>query len=145
MPMHIFKKVMNSLVLALFFVLLAQPAFSQNNQPEGKLMSKIAPAQAAEIIERHHDDPRFFILDVRTLAEYEQGHIAGAKLMDSANPALEQELAKLERNAMYIVYCRSGRRSAQVVEKMQNLGFFSVYDLENGLAQWSKEGFALEK
>lgn len=142
---YIFKIVVSSIVFALLSLLLVQVAFSQNNQAGNKAMYKIPPAQFAEIIERHKDDPRFFILDVRTLAEYEQGHIAGSKLLDSASPLLDKQLLELEPNATYLVYCRSGRRSAEVAEKMEKMGFFLVYDLEGGLVEWTKQGFAIQK
>ena len=145
MKIYISKKVMFNLALALFLICAAPSAFSQNSTPQNKVIDEISPSKAAELMERHQGDARFFILDVRTLAEYQQGYISGAKLLDSASPYLDEDLAKLERNAMYIVYCRSGRRSLDVAEKMEKLGFFHVYDLEGGILQWTKQGFALEK
>ena len=80
------------------------------------------------------------ILDVRTPGEYKKGFIEGAKLMDIFGDNFDTELAGLDRNATYYVYCASGGRSAECTEKMQGLGFTKVYDLDGGMGAWRTAG-----
>lgn len=51
------------------------------------------------------------LLDVRTEAEFEQGHIVGAINFDISHSNVMQEIKKLDHSKTYIVYCRSGGRS----------------------------------
>lgn len=69
------------------------------------------------------------IIDVRTPEEFAAGHLDGAILVDIQNPSFDSKIAALEASADYIVYCRSGNRSAQAVERMRAAGFSNLTDL----------------
>ena len=69
------------------------------------------------------------IIDVRTPEEFAQGHLAGAVNHNVEDGSLEAALAGLDPAAEYIVYCRSGRRSAIATELMARAGFGAVTDL----------------
>ena len=59
------------------------------------------------------EEKKAIVIDVRTPAEWQQGVISGADLfMDYNSPTFKQQLAKLDKSKTYIVYCRSGGRSA---------------------------------
>lgn len=81
-------------------------------------------------------EPGVVILDVRTPFEFMVGHIEGAINIDVESPAFESEIAKLDKSATYTVYCQSGRRSGIAVEAMRKLGFHSLFNLTNGIADW---------
>lgn len=81
------------------------------------------------------------LIDVRTPGEHKKGAIEGAQLMDIFSDNFDTELAKLDRSQTYYVYCGSGGRSAEAFEKMEKLGFKSVYDLEGGYSAWKQAGF----
>lgn len=68
------------------------------------------------------------IVDVRTPGEYVQGHLDGAVNIDLQSGAFEQEISQLPADGEYIVYCRTGNRSAQAVAIMEGLGFENVTD-----------------
>lgn len=84
------------------------------------------------------------ILDVRTPGEFKKGYIKDARLLDIFSDEFDTELNKLDRNATYYVYCASGGRSAECSEKMQELGFKKVYDLDNGMGAWRKAGLPVQ-
>lgn len=63
------------------------------------------------------------LIDVRTPAEFAEGHLAGAVNIDLQSGSFEQEIAALPLAGDYVVYCRSGNRSGQAVEIMRKLGF----------------------
>ena len=69
------------------------------------------------------------VIDVRTAAEFAEGHVQGARNLDIQNGDFEAALADLDKSLSYNVYCRSGNRSATAVAMMRNAGFINVVDL----------------
>jgi rhodanese-related sulfurtransferase len=69
------------------------------------------------------------IIDVRTPAEFADGRVEGAVNIDVQSADFEASLANLDKNAEYIVYCRSGNRSAIAVQIMADAGITKVVDL----------------
>lgn len=84
--------------------------------------------------------PDTILLDVRTTAEFAEGHLAGARNPDVESPDFETKVAALDRKVPYAVYCRSGNRSATAVEIMRGLGFTSTYHLGGGIGAWQASG-----
>jgi len=82
-------------------------------------------------------------LDVRTPIEFAEGHIEGARLIDFQSGNFENEIATLDKNATYAVYCRSGNRSGQAVKVMQDAGFTNVFNMNGGVIDWANAGLPL--
>ena len=82
-------------------------------------------------------------LDVRTPGEFMSGFIEGAKNIDFQSGNFENEIASLDKNATYAVYCRSGNRSGQAVKIMHDAGFHNVYNLNGGVVDWTNAGMPL--
>lgn len=82
-------------------------------------------------------------LDVRTPGEYMGGFIQGAQNIDFQSGNFENEIASLDKNATYAVYCRSGNRSGQAVKVMHDAGFHNVYNLNGGVIDWANAGLPL--
>jgi rhodanese-related sulfurtransferase len=55
------------------------------------------------------------------------------------------EIAKLDRDGQYVIYCRSGNRSGQTAVLMQSLGFTNVADVNGGILAWQGAGLDVEK
>jgi rhodanese-related sulfurtransferase len=70
------------------------------------------------------------IIDVRTPAEFAEGHVEGAINLDLESGQFEAELPNLDPAQPYIVYCRSGRRSGVAVEIMKASGFTQITDYQ---------------
>ncbi|MGC3953710.1 MAG: rhodanese-like domain-containing protein [Propionicimonas sp.] len=68
------------------------------------------------------------VIDVRTPTEFAEGHLQGATNIDLQSGSFEQQVGELATDASYLVYCRSGNRSATAVEIMRGLGFTGVVD-----------------
>lgn len=77
------------------------------------------------------------VLDVRTEFEHEMERIEGSLLCDISDPAFPERIEALDRNRPYLVYCRSGNRSAHAMMFMQQLGFTRVYNLADGILGWT--------
>jgi rhodanese-related sulfurtransferase len=69
------------------------------------------------------------IIDVRTPEEFAAGHLDGAVLIDIKDASFDSKIAELDTEAEYVIYCRSGNRSAQAVERMRAAGFANLTDL----------------
>ena len=83
------------------------------------------------------------IIDVRTTEEFAAGHLDGAVNYNVEDGTLEQALPSLDPNANYVVYCRSGRRSAVAVDLMKENGFTQIADLGSLEDAADATGFAI--
>lgn len=82
-------------------------------------------------------DENAFLIDVRTLEEFEEGHIPNATLLDIRQAAVFMEgIQSLDLSKNYYVYCRSGARSAQACQLMNQLGIDTTYNLLGGFMEW---------
>jgi len=80
---------------------------------------------------------RFFIfLDVRTPEEFAGGHINSAINIDYRATDFAQNIDKLDMTAYYIVYCRTGVRSAEASVIMQKHGFIHIVNMTGGITEW---------
>ena len=101
--------------------------------------------EAAKLMETRRNDPEFVIMDVRTPDEFAAGHIAGARPLDFNAPDFADRVKELPRDKTYLVYCRSGNRSAKAVKLMQEAGFTNLIDLGGGMLDWEKAGLPVAK
>ena len=77
-------------------------------------------------------------VDVREPDEYAVGHIPGAKLLPLGEINSRAAEVLPEKEAAWLVYCRTGRRSAEAVQKLDALGYSNLYDL-GGILSWPYE------
>lgn len=83
------------------------------------------------------------ILDVRTPAEFSDGHIANAINIDAQSGNFAAEIEALDKTKTYAVYCRSGNRSGTATQIMAEAGFSKLYNMNGGTIDWTNSGFAL--
>ena len=82
----------------------------------------VAAAEAVKLLDGRT------VVDVRTPSEFAAGHLAGAQNIDVEAADFGTRIAALDKNAPYLLYCRSGRRSAIAAEQMKAAGFTDVVD-----------------
>jgi rhodanese-related sulfurtransferase len=85
------------------------------------------------------DDPDIVVLDVRTPRETAGGMIEGAVAIDVKARNFKEKVMQLDTSKTYLVYCRSGRRSAAACNIMADQGFKNLYNLKGGYLQWRKQ------
>jgi rhodanese-related sulfurtransferase len=68
------------------------------------------------------------VIDVRTPQEFAAGHVAGATNINVEAADFGDRIATLDAGDPYVVYCRSGRRSAVAADLMKTAGFTDVAD-----------------
>lgn len=79
------------------------------------------------------------VLDVRTPEEYRQGGIKGSMNINVNDGAFEQKISTLDKDGIYLVYCKAGIRSRKACNKMVDLGFRHVFNLKGGISRWRGE------
>ena len=134
MRSNIFKKPLTALVVAAALTLAA----CGGTTVQYGLVD--APA-ALELTQENGQD--LVIVDIRTPEEFAAGHIDGSVMIDFYSPDFEAQLDTLDKDAEYLVYCRSGNRSSQAMSMFKDLGFANVTELEGGIITWAEAGFPL--
>ena len=89
---------------------------------DGGGVRTVAAADAVAVLDSR------VVIDVRSPAEVAEGAITGATVLDFNAGEFEAKIGDFDRNAAYLVYCRSGNRSGQAVAIMKDLGFIDVID-----------------
>jgi rhodanese-related sulfurtransferase len=90
-------------------------------------------------------DTNVVVLDVRTAAEFTEGHIKGAILIDQGqSDFVEKAKSSLPIEKKIAIYCRSGRRSANAAGKLAEVGYKCV-NLKGGIIAWKDAGKPVSK
>ncbi len=108
------------------------PAAEQSVSPAVTLVD--APTAQALI------DKGVPVLDVRRPDEFAAGHVEGAVNINLEDPAFADEVAALDATSPWVVYCRTGRRSAVAAAQMESAGFTRLYDMSGGIVAWEQAG-----
>jgi rhodanese-related sulfurtransferase len=110
---------------------------------QGKAVFKdVDAAAASKLLDQ---EKGIVVLDVRSSAEFGEGHIAKATNLDVNDAEFKAKAAKLDRSKPYLVHCAAGRRSARAVTVLKDLGFLNVFHLSAGLNDWKERGYPVEK
>lgn len=85
------------------------------------------------------------LIDVRTPEEFNSKHIDKAINIDYNDDDFESKIAKLDKTKPTFVYCLSGGRSSSAVEKMKEMGFIEIYNMNGGMMKWNALGIGGKK
>ena len=96
---------------------------------------QISPQEAKTIMDTESD---YIIIDARTEEEFAAGHIPGAILIPEYEIADRAESELPDKDALILVYCRSGRRSKIASEELVKLGYTNVKEF-GGIIDWPYE------
>lgn len=96
---------------------------------------QISAEEAKQVMQEQKD---YIILDVRTLEEYNSGHIPGALLVPNEIIGVEELTMLPDKDQLILVYCRSGNRSKQASQKLVDLGYTNIYEF-GGIIDWPYE------
>jgi thioredoxin len=89
-----------------------------------------------------NETPNAQILDVRTPEEYTSGHIENSDNVNWLSDSFVARTDKYDKTKPVYVYCKSGGRSLKASEKLAELGFATVYNLDGGMMKWEAAGLA---
>ena len=141
----------NILLLMAVLLFSACQSAQDNNSGNSSAANESAPAsgdQTAKTAEYHKisaeeakkmmDEQDVVIVDVRTAAEYAEGHIADAVLVPNETIGDEAPAKLPNKDAVLLIYCRSGNRSRTAANKLLKLGYQNIYDF-GGINTWPYE------
>lgn len=106
-----------------------------------KHITEISPEEAAKKFE----DGEAVIIDVREKDEFDEEHIPKALNLSRGTIELDVEEAVPDPNAVVILHCGGGGRSALAAESLQKMGYKNVRSLAGGLKAWKAGGLPTEK
>ena len=110
----------------------------------GPAIKRITAQEAFDLIQENEGNRNFVITDVRTPEEFADGHLDNALNINLNSGTFSTDINKLDKDNTYLIYCRSGNRSAQAAAVMEDLGFMEIYDM-GGITDWTAEGFHIVK
>ena len=96
---------------------------------------QITQEKAKEIMD---SGVEYIIIDARTQEEFSEGHIEGAIMIPEYEIAEKAEVELPDKDALILVYCRSGRRSKIASEELVKLGYTNVKEF-GGIIDWPYE------
>jgi len=121
---------------------IAQAGFK--NAEKG-VVTTLQPKEAYELINKNSGNADFIILDIRTTREFLNGHISGAVNVDCYSRTFDADIEQLDKEKIYLIYCRTGKRTSEVIRKMLRKGFENIYTFHGDIVAWQALGLPLVK
>lgn len=84
----------------------------------------------------------YIFIDIREPFEWKTGVIPSIDKISMGN--LEREYSKMDKNAKYIIVCRTGSRSSHISKQMKKLGFVNVFNYKGGMMSWKSNKLPTE-
>ena len=125
---------MKKLILFLLTAMLLTGC-GQTNQTQEAVYMNITAEEAKQIMD---SEEGYIILDTRTQAEYDEGHIPGAIVISHDEITEKAEQLLPNKDQLLLVYCRSGRRSKLAAEALVKLGYTNIKEF-GGIIDWPYE------
>lgn len=129
------------LLIPLAILLVVGVFFAMNLGPQ--VPQEYVDLTAVEAQARLEANPEVRILDIRTPKEFDAGHLEGAMNIDYYGEGFKARLDALDKDAVYLVYCRTGNRSSSSLRAFADLGFKRIFHLKHGIVDWMGQGLPL--
>jgi len=126
---------MKKLIILILTVLLLTACGQEKENDREAVYVNITAEEAKRIMD---SEEGYIILDTRTQAEYDEGHIPGAIVI--SHDEIEEKAEQLlpDKDQLLLVYCRSGRRSKLAAEALVELGYTNIKEF-GGIIDWPYE------
>jgi thioredoxin len=109
----------------------------------GQTNTKFESIAAVNFAEKIKTTPQAAIIDVRSPEEFAGQHIDNAINIDWNGDNFDGKIGKYEKSKPIFVYCMSGGRSKKAAEKLSELGFTQIYELQGGIMKWNAAGLSV--
>ena len=123
------------LILCLLAVMVLTACGQTKENDQEAVYVNITAEEAKEIMDSQEG---YIILDVRTQAEYDEGHIPGAVLIPNTEIEDRAGGELPDKDQLILVYCRSGNRSKQAAQILARLGYTNIKEF-GGIIDWPYE------
>lgn len=125
----------------IFFICIFSLAMMACTDKKAEKFKNLSSDQFEELIQ----DNNIQLVDVRTVAEYSDGHISGSININALDDNFAADAEQiLQKNHPVAVYCKSGRRSRNAAKILVEKGY-KVYNLDKGITDWNELGKDIEK
>jgi rhodanese-related sulfurtransferase len=119
------SRILRALLMGVLTVTgLALTSCSSTPSPTADPAPQVRVVEAAEVQSLLDDGAR--VLDVRTPEEFAAGHLRGATNLDVQAADFRQRAGELDKDATYVLYCRSGGRAGAAGDMLADMGFTDV-------------------
>lgn len=102
----------------------------------------LSPSMATRLMNNHSDA---LILDIRTAADFKNGHIKGAKNIPLKEFASNVEGLSSDKDKPVLLYCNSGSTVTSAIKLLKKAGFEKINNLDGGIAAWKEASMPLTK
>ncbi|MBB6445146.1 rhodanese-like domain-containing protein [Bacillus benzoevorans] len=129
------KKTTFAILIVCSMLMLAAcgSAVTSSENSDGKLYEDVNVKHAKELIDKNE----VVVIDVRTEAEYKEGHIPNATLIPEDE--IDNRMEDLDKDTSYLMVCRSGNRSSNASEMLAKSGFTHIKNMKGGMNEWTYE------
>lgn len=135
------RNLITVIIILVIIVVIGIFLKNRNSKEDNKITVKDANIQYVSMndIEKiMNENENYIILDVRTIEEYNDGHIPSAICIP--NETIDENVVnKLpNKEQLILIYCRSGNRSKQATIKLKDLGYLNLIEF-GGIIDWPGE------
>lgn len=106
------------------------------SSPQEAINEKIGHADFQKMIQ----SDQIQLIDVRSINEYNAGHLKEAVNLNISDGTLASRLETLDKDKAILVYCAVGGRSNSASQLLSENGFKKIYDLKGGIRAWKESG-----
>lgn len=132
----------SAILLGFVSISCSNGAESQTTEQSVKTYSNVSVSDLNRVVEGGGD---VIILDVRTPSEVSEGYVENAQNLDINGSTFKQQAEQLDKSKTVYVYCRSGHRSQIASNKLIEMGFSDVRNVEGGFLAWADKGYQIIK
>lgn len=127
-----------AIIILIILVVIIGGVIMLNKNTEKETINQIQYVSMEEITTIMQESTNYIILDVRTIEEYNEGHIPNAICIpnETINETVTTKLPN--KDQLILIYCRSGNRSKQAALKLQQLGYTNLVEF-GGIIDWDGE------
>ncbi|WP_180237161.1 rhodanese-like domain-containing protein [Lacimicrobium alkaliphilum] len=108
------------------------------------LATPLCMAQSTELVSPEQvkqSNQDFRIIDVRSLEEYNNGHVPGALNIPHHDIANHAGLLPADTEQPVVLYCRSGRRAGLAASELKKMGYNNLFLMQGDMPAWREKGF----
>jgi len=107
--------------------------------------SRVRETNVDDVKKRLDRSERFLLIDVREESEYAKDHLPGAIHLGKGIIERDIEERVPDPNALMILYCGGGFRSALAADNLQKMGYKNVISMDGGIREWREKNYPLAK
>lgn len=109
---------------------------------KGQTSTAIETIDAKSYSEKINTTTKAQIIDVRTPEEFASGHIDNAANINWFDADFATKMASYDKTKPVFVYCKVGGRSIKAANKLAEMGFTTIYNLDGGILKWESAGLS---